>query len=153
MLPGREYPFSFGTAAPYDYIAQLESWIQNKTRLRFIVSETEVNRPVFVEEVSYGEKDGSGDVYATVRLREYKELKATAVQQKTENKDRESEYSGLGDIQSYTIKSGDTLWDIARRFYGDGGKCYKLASYNGIANAALIYAGTVIKIPPAGVLK
>ena len=54
--------------------------------------------------------------------------------------------------QSYTIQSGDTLWGICRKFYGDGTLAYKLADYNGIKNANLIYDGDTLKLPEKSLL-
>jgi LysM repeat protein len=47
----------------------------------------------------------------------------------------------------YTVVSGDTLWAIAARFYGDGSKYPKIASANGIANPDLIMVGQKLTIP------
>lgn len=51
--------------------------------------------------------------------------------------------------RTYTIKSGDTLWDIATRYYGDGSQYNKIynANRNVISNPDLIYPGQVITIP------
>jgi nucleoid-associated protein YgaU len=47
----------------------------------------------------------------------------------------------------YTVVSGDTLWAIAERFYGDGSQYPKIASANGITNPDLIMVGQVLTIP------
>jgi nucleoid-associated protein YgaU len=47
----------------------------------------------------------------------------------------------------YTVVSGDTLWAIAARFYGDGSQYPKIASANGIANPDLIMVGQQLTIP------
>lgn len=49
--------------------------------------------------------------------------------------------------QTYTVESGDTLWAIAERFYGDGGKYQAIADASGIANPDLIRPGQVLTIP------
>ncbi|MDJ0112165.1 LysM peptidoglycan-binding domain-containing protein, partial [Rhodococcus erythropolis] len=49
--------------------------------------------------------------------------------------------------QSYTVESGDTLWAIAERFYGDGNQYQRIADANGIPNPDLINAGQVLTIP------
>lgn len=46
---------------------------------------------------------------------------------------------------TYTVRSGDTLWGIAERLYGNGGRYGELAEKNGIEDAALIYPGQVIR--------
>lgn len=49
--------------------------------------------------------------------------------------------------QTYTIESGDTLWAIAERFYGDGNQYQRIADANGIPNPDAINAGQVLTIP------
>lgn len=48
---------------------------------------------------------------------------------------------------SYTVVSGDTLWGIAERFYGDGNKYQVLVDANAIPNPDLIHPGQVLTIP------
>ena len=48
---------------------------------------------------------------------------------------------------TYTVKSGDTLYSIAKSKLGSGDKYQYLATYNGISNPNLIYVGQVLKIP------
>ena len=49
--------------------------------------------------------------------------------------------------RTYTVVSGDTLWAIAERFYGDGSKYQQIADASGIANPDLIQPGQVLTIP------
>ena len=49
--------------------------------------------------------------------------------------------------RTYTVESGDTLWAISERFYGDGNKYQIIADASGIANPDLIYPGQVLTIP------
>lgn len=49
--------------------------------------------------------------------------------------------------QTYIVVSGDTLWGIAERFYGDGNKYQVLADANAIPNPDLIHPGQVLTIP------
>ncbi|GLP75462.1 lectin [Mycobacterium antarcticum] len=49
--------------------------------------------------------------------------------------------------RTYTVVSGDTLWAIAERFYGDGNRYHDIASASGIANPDLIHPGQVVTIP------
>jgi nucleoid-associated protein YgaU len=49
--------------------------------------------------------------------------------------------------RTYTVVSGDTLWAISERFYGDGSKYQVIADASGIANPDLIYPGQVLTIP------
>ena len=49
--------------------------------------------------------------------------------------------------RTYTVVSGDTLFAIAERFYGDGNRYPEIAAASGIANPDLINVGRVITIP------
>jgi LysM repeat protein len=49
--------------------------------------------------------------------------------------------------RTYTVVSGDTLWAIAERFYGDGSKYQTIADASGISNPDLIHPGQVLTIP------
>ena len=45
------------------------------------------------------------------------------------------------------MASGDTMWAISERFYGDGSKYQVIADASGIANPDLSYPGQVLTIP------
>lgn len=48
---------------------------------------------------------------------------------------------------SYTVRPGDSIWSICSR-YAHYDNCWReLASYNGLANPALVSTGKVIKVP------
>lgn len=63
--------------------------------------------------------------------------------------------------KTYKIKQGDCLWNIAKRYYGDGKKCTKIYNvnksvlnkaakkhgYSNCRNGNLIFPGTTITIP------
>lgn len=51
--------------------------------------------------------------------------------------------------RTYTVKKGDCLWNIAKKFYGNGSAYTKIydANTNKIANPSLIYPGQVFVIP------
>jgi len=49
--------------------------------------------------------------------------------------------------RTYTVVSGDTLWAIAERFYGDGTKYQVIADASGVSNPDLIHPGQVLTIP------
>jgi nucleoid-associated protein YgaU len=49
--------------------------------------------------------------------------------------------------RTYTVVSGDTLWAISERFYGDGNKYQQIANASGVSNPDLIHPGQVLTIP------
>lgn len=58
-------------------------------------------------------------------------------------------------VTTYTVVKGDSLWNIAKKFYGDGSKYTAIyeANKDKIANPSLIYAGQVLTIPGASQIK
>lgn len=152
MLPARKYPFNQPETVlnPYKYVTKIEEWCDNHTVLRFIVSDTMVNAPVLISEIIYGERDGTGDVYATISMHKYREVQTVQLSV-TGNNSRTVE-TALVIAETYVIDAGDTLSAICRRFYGDASLYDRLARYNNISNPNLIYAGNVLKIPDIGLL-
>lgn len=53
-----------------------------------------------------------------------------------------------GANQSYTVKSGDNLSTISKRFYGSAGDYSKIAAASNISDPNLIRAGQQLTIPP-----
>jgi nucleoid-associated protein YgaU len=49
--------------------------------------------------------------------------------------------------RTYTVVSGDTLWAISERFYGDGSKYQVIADASNVSNPDLIHPGQVLTIP------
>lgn len=47
---------------------------------------------------------------------------------------------------TYTVKKGDTLWDLAHRFYGDGTKWGVLAEKNGVKDPRTLQIGRVLTL-------
>ena len=158
MFPARDYPFNTPGALtdPYYYVDVFTRWAREKAIVRYVVPGC-INCQVIVEEIAWEERDGTGDVYATIYLKEYQALEAVITESggsgQTGNSGRTPAESGGGG-QTYTVVSGDCLSVICRRFYGNGTSRYynALAAYNGISNPHLIFPGQVLTIPTASQL-
>lgn len=53
----------------------------------------------------------------------------------------------VNEVTTYTVVSGDTLFNIAKQFLGDGNRYPELARFNNIPNPDHIEVGQVIRIP------
>lgn len=150
MLPAQAYPFMTARAMadPVYYIELLTAWSGDGDVCRYIVTGTDINSPVLLGPMEYGEQDGTNDVYCKLPLYEYRYLDEVQVEKYTQNSGRSSEPSGQPQTaNSYTVVKGDCLWTICKRFYGDGSLAYKLATANGIGSSYLIVPGQVLTLP------
>lgn len=152
LFPANDYPFATDYGSPYDYIEAIEKIIKKKKPVRFVVSGTPINEKVLIEEICYGEKDGTGDVYATLTLRGYCQVSVGTAEIAAYS--RPGGEGSVSQEQSYSAVYGDCLCFICRKFYGDGSYtlAQKLADYNGRADPNILYVGEVLKIPPKSVL-
>ena len=153
LLPAQQYPFMVpgSRAAPYEYLYDLEVWCDKGAQLQWIVSGTSVNASVLIEEITQGEQDGTNDLYITIAMRQWQRLETPvlALSGGGATTARDSQ-TGAATTKTYTVQSGDCLWNLAEKYYGDGTQYKKLAAANPeITNPNLIYPGQVLTIPPA----
>ena len=155
LLPARDYPFARDAGDPYAILSTFEGWVEQKKKLRFNISGTEINKEVLLESIRYGERDGTNDVYATLTLREAPTLEAAkTVQPPAASKPRSGGEGNVQEEQSYTAVYGDTLCGICRKYYQDGSYALaqKLAAYNSRPNPNILYVGETLRIPPKSAL-
>lgn len=158
LLPAQDYPWIEAGAHvdPQYYLDYLTAWATDEKTVRLVITGTEINTLVYIEDVTQGESDGTGDRSVTVAVREYCDLEAkeTETAAGTQNSGRAAGTTVSKKTQAYTIVSGDTLSMICRRYYGKSTAKYynALAKYNGIKNPHLIYPGVTLQIPSETVL-
>ena len=145
------------------YLRLFDEWRQEKVPVRFIASNgigDDINTLVLIEELSVIERAGEeGDKYIGFQLLEYREFGkkavvvvtpaptgvATAVAKKEEPVPPVNPKSN----GTHVVQSGDTLWAIAKKHYGDGSQYTKIfnANKDKIKNPNLIYPGQQLVIP------
>lgn len=144
----RPYMTAGAVADPAHYISQLTAWSRDANVCRYIVTGTDVNIPVLLGVLEYGESDGTNDVQCKLPLYEYRYLEEARAETVTQNAGRQTDAgSQPQQADSCTVARGDSLWAICKKFYGDGSLAYKLATANGIKNPNLIYPGQVLTLP------
>lgn len=153
FFPAKDYNFSNNGARkePTACVEQLEGWRKSGNPVRVIITGV-LNMEATIEAFTYGERDATGDIYYTIMLKEYKKIKtkkATVTIATVKPTARPSKPPEAPAQRTYTVKSGDCLWKIAKQFYGNGADYPKIASANSdkIKNPNLIYAGQVLVIP------
>lgn len=174
LLPNVEYPFADYKNGKFKdakyFLDKFENLKMNKTAFQFIVSRElpkgkdlfSTNIKVSLEDYSIVEDAKEGfDVTVSIKLKQYKpfstkviQLQTTTVAAATSNgsgvifipaKEETPPKVNTSTIPPYTVKSGDCLWNICKRFLGDGSKYSQIAKLNNISNPNLIYPGQVIR--------
>lgn len=51
------------------------------------------------------------------------------------------------EVKTYTVKAGDTIMGICKKYYGDTSKCNEVITYNNIKDENFLYIGQQIKLP------
>ena len=147
FLPAAGSPFYTGQE-PETALAMLKRWQDSGDPVRLIISGSDINDAFLIEDVSETLAEGDRDVGLTLTLREYKfksalaalaggSGSAAAVQKRTDERVTP---------RTYTVKQGDTLWDIACRFYGDGTKWRAIAAKNGVPDPRKLQVGKVLTL-------
>lgn len=143
---------------PMAFVKAVQSYRDQKKPARLLICGTDldINMNVGIEDLDYTEKGGEvGDIYYKLSLKEYRAYgpkkvdlpKPTAKPVATVQQPNRP--GSASKPRTYTIVSGDTLWGIAKRYYGDGAKWPTIYQANGdkIKNPNLIYPGQVVVIP------
>lgn len=140
------------------YLRLFEQWRQEKAPIRFIASNgigDDINTLVLIEELTITEKAGEeGDKYVSFKLLEYREYgkKSTVVVQSdkaTVKKESTTPKVNPKSNGAHVVRPGDTLWAIAKKYYGNGAQYTKIynANRDKIKNPNLIYPGQKLVIP------
>lgn len=97
--------------------------------------------------------DEGFDIIFSVVLKQYKEFATQRIQIKESTEGKKTvEKKQLRETtkepeKTYTVKKGDTLWNIAKKELGDGTRYKEIAKLNNIANPNKIYPGQVFRLP------
>ena len=53
----------------------------------------------------------------------------------------------VNEVKTYTVRAGDTIMGISKKYYGDTSKCNEVIAYNNIKDENFLYIGQQIKLP------
>ena len=169
VLPQVPYPFTNGGAQSADYYLSLfERLKQSKTPFQWILNRSRPdgvalfysNLTVGLEDYQITDDAKEGfDLTVSVKLKQYRAFgtktvqithspapsqPATATVQKPPR-----ETTSAPKAANYTVKSGDCLWNIAKKQLGDGSRWKEIYELNKdkIKNPNLIYSGQSLTMP------
>lgn len=154
-----------GFTNPYYYIKTLEMYVQNRQFVEFTILRKLPNNKVLykssflvtIQEYNILDNFEQGfDTYVSINLKEYKRFLSTTVKSNvngdnleisTENNRDTSNSPNPKVPTTYKVKTNDTLWEIAKKYYGDGSKYTLIANENSISNPNMLNVGAEIIIP------
>lgn len=169
LLPQVSYPFTNGGAQSADYYLSLfERLKTSKQPFQFILNRSMPSgRRLFYTNLTVGMEDyqitddaeEGFDIKVTVSLKQYRHYGTKTVKVQPAPAPAETptatveqpqrETSQAPQQTTYTVKSGDCLWNIAKKYLGDGSRYNEIYNLNKdkITNPNLIYAGQVLTLP------
>ena len=181
-FPMRKYPYARDFVDFKTYFDKIKELKEKKKSFRFIVARTtprgdrtwDTNMLVSLEDFEIQEDAENGDdVIITFKLKQYKEYGVVIVKKEVKPVNKPSSTTTVtttttnrttettSTSKTYTVKSGDCLWNIAKQFYGNGSLYVKIYEANktvientakkygksSSSNGHWIYPGTVLTIP------
>lgn len=173
FLPNEDkYPFILTKGdfrEPQFYIDFFSKIIEDRKPCRFIVTDTNVNMLVSIVSFNHKRIAGDDDTIFDISLKEYRESRTRVLHafnednytegiqtpserlivQNTAHNSPNNRHIERTIPKTYTVKSGDNLWQIAKSVLGNGDRYKEIYELNKdkIKNPSLIYAGTVLKMP------
>jgi len=144
--------------APLTCVSKLKSWYEGDKPVHLILTDVGVDMYCTIEDFTYYEQGSNvGTIHYSLTLKEYREVTVRSVTVKTSTstatvQSTETQVDNSTTPQTYTVKSGDCLWNIAKKYYGSGSKYTVIYNANKSvigSNPNLIYPGQVLTIPAA----
>ncbi len=170
LLPNQQYPFSVYTGGIYmgaqyylDLFEKLK--LSNQPFLFYVIRTDDSGKIVYQGSTSENEKpyytlesytiDEDAEQYGidasvSLSLKQYRSYGTSAgsiqIEQYGQNVaiSNKRDTTGKQTPKNYTVKKGDTLWNICKKELGDGAKYKEVAQKNGIASPNNIYPGQII---------
>lgn len=176
-FPMRNYPYSRRVAPFQTYFNKFKELKEKKKSFRFIVARStpngkrtwDTNLLMALEDFKLTESADEGDdVLITFNLKQYKDYGVKTIKVNTSkpsttstSNTQRNNNNKTSNSKVYTVKSGDCLWNIAKKFYGSGAKWKIIYNANksiiestakkygkkSSSNGHWIYPGTKLTIP------
>lgn len=142
FFPNQEYSFCdyTGFMKPYEFSEKIQKWMYEGKPLRVIVTDSPTNMQCLIQQFDTVEQDGTRDLYFTLNLLEYRPIEVPSLSgsntssnsNNTQNTSRPNEASNNSSSSQKTHKvvKGDCLYDIAKKYYGNGNLYPKIKEAN-----------------------
>ena len=138
---------------------KIESWRKNGTKLKLNITGTPFsNISVYIDSYDASVQDAHGSIYYEISFLEAIDITVSVTKSKSVSRPGGSSGGSGG---TYVVKSGDCLWNISKKLYGDATQWTKIYDANSgaiestaqnrgmssSANGHWIFPGEVLTIP------
>lgn len=155
FFPAKPYPGLTRSriVSPNGAINQLKRWKESLKPVHFVVAGANVDFYARISKLQYEFRAEDPDsIYYDLELKEWRD---TSIRSVSVNNSvafvakLSSRVDNLTKPRTYTVRTGDCLWTIAEKMYGDGMKYTKIynANKDKIRADYIIYTGQVLTIP------
>ena len=163
FFPGealKNQPYVSKWQSPDSLHKQLETWRTKGTKLKLNITGTPFSMWAYIDTYDGEAKDAYESIYYSIEFIQAVTVSVSSTKKKNQTSGT-ARVSKTSTQKKHTVKKGDTLWSIAKKYYGSGTKWEKIYKENDttIEKAAQkhgkkssnkghwIYPGTVLKIP------
>ena len=140
FLPDTGSHFNRSGVAPETMVMAIKKAKNGKRPVRIIVSGTDINTRFTVSSTAETYREGDRDIHVDWSFVESRDLNtqpvASWVRRYTETGICERN-TGNNIPKSVTAKAGESLWDMAKRYYDDGSRWEEIAVANGLSEDRL----------------
>lgn len=149
FLPSQDSPFYKGTP-PDTILALMKKCRDAPLPVRVIISGTDINRQFWIETMEEKYVEGDKDPHVSWSFTEYRQttvLPVASLAGRQTYTGLNQRMSGIQVPKSVTVKKGTTMWDLAKKYYGDGNRWKEIQAANGGINERKLQIGMVLVIP------
>lgn len=144
---------------PWFYAAKLRNLLNAGNPVRFILNGGHINMFAMIESFQCYEKGGdAGTIYYSIQFKEYREIsikqikikKASGTAKKTASVNKTAaRVNSKSTPKTHTVKKGDCLWNIAKKYLGSGSRYMEIFNLNKdkLKDPNKIKIGQVLKLP------
>lgn len=155
FFPSSDSPFArYADREPMEYIKLLQKWKNSGQPIRVIISDCDFNLAMSIDSLKHRHREGDKDVYYTLELSEYRFLNVPTVKVQTAVKKQSNGLTARPNTQptpkTHSVVYGDTLWGLAKKYYGNGAQYPKIHNANKSvigSNPNIIKVGWKLVIP------
>lgn len=160
FFPNNDYDFAMNySMSPYGYVEKIAQMAKAGQPCRINITGTAISMPCTIDDFSYSEKDGTGDVYFSIELKEYRYVRPDSdlINDVTGLKSRTEEAEKARNVTAYSTDAMESAQKAVQKIQKvtktAGYARRQIETYKAIVKSGGITAGDVLTITASEVMK